>query len=1223
MLQNMSPIVSQRATYTPKILGKQKAYNRVLSSIDYGPTKRQIRLTTPVQNHHDLAFTLSSLSWKGFQANSSIVSESPILNDGWKLLNLGTNLVYDVSSPSNLFVSSPARILPTNVVERVWESHPGRVITRQDHHDNDDEHSSICAGSSSLNPFHCQAEALQHPMKEYSTTHWSVTTSRSQMTSKTLSQPLVLCPLLIPQSLALEPYHSYKLSKHSASSTKWNFARLPSHTSRCHFSSSSAAVDNVSKSSNEEHDRRVAAVQAKILARIQKGQQHKPPPTKRNLPTTIKSEDVHHIMQSIRHWLLKDVNFFVATMEAMDISLLESDKNAMVNAAAAVDNNNAKSNSKSRKRTRNSSTEESSHLFLSGHHPMQMILDQYRQLYYDSIPEFEDVMQRNDHAFLKEHNILQQLSAAGFTDPQWSRSFRRVRGYQIQQDALVRTRAKQAVDLQRQEATLAKAQQELKEYDSLERLFANADPEISLRRQKKTSHKKKVGSTSTMKPTQEPPSILAEKPEPSPPQQNILQAAWANLSSLWGAKPAGTTENVDKDTQTTSPAKSKPSPDTQLDKDDENTKEQLPSKPSSQKLSKPVSSSAKGLQKKILQKQDAIRRLEDQVEQAVTRLHHTERQLRSLEVPLSDEEYENGQAIVSKVQDVLCKEFAKHMQERHAHLIAQYETLNSKTDLTKPQEWFPYARLDRRKIIFHGGPTNSGKTYTALQRLKQAENGLYLGPLRLLAAEIYETLTTEGLYTNLHTGQERREIAFSTHTSSTVEMFTATKEYDVVVIDEIQMLADPTRGAAWTRALLGLRCKEIHVCGGLEAKNVVEKLAKACGDEFELHTYTRFTELRVAEKSLASNFKKTGAYRNVQPGDCVVAFSRNDIFAIKREIENTTNFKCCVIYGKLPPQTRADQARRFNDPDSGYDILVASDAIGMGLNLNIRRIIFNSIFKFNGDKIVRLGHSDVKQISGRAGRRNSPYPLGEVTCRDSRDLPFIRECLSTDIAPIEKAGLLPTAAHIELFSEAVSAYEAGKEEELFPDLHQVLKQFNAMATVKGDYFLGRQHELQMIAKRIKTIPLSLRDAYIMCLSPTTENSLELLENFAWKHCRGEVPGLSSRKVPKRASSFEDLSNLCGIYADADLFLWLGLKFPPSNAVEQAAAIARKEQTLEYINEALATSENLKLSHCYLRQANRLRNSWEAQNGRSRDVGLYDGDSDDEDDDDDDDDYLCG
>jgi ATP-dependent RNA helicase SUPV3L1/SUV3 len=482
-----------------------------------------------------------------------------------------------------------------------------------------------------------------------------------------------------------------------------------------------------------------------------------------------------------------------------------------------------------------------------------------------------------------------------------------------------------------------------------------------------------------------------------------------------------------------------------------------------------------------------------------------------------------------------------------------------------------------------------------LQRLKEANKGLYLGPLRLLAAEVYETLTADGLYTNLFTGQERRHIAFSTHSSATVEMAAMGEEYDVVVIDEIQMISDVTRGAAWTKALLGLRCKEIHVCGGLEAKEIVQKIAKACGDDFELNTYERFSELKVAKTSLSSDPTKTGSYRNVQPGDCVVAFSRNDVFAIKREIEKTTGYKCCIIYGKLPPRIRADQARRFNDINSGYDILVASDAIGMGLNLNIKRIIFNSIFKFNGEGVARLSHSEIKQISGRAGRRNSPYPNGEVTCRDPRELPYIRECLNTQIETIEKAALLPTAAHIELFSEAIRAYEPGGED-AGTDLHQILRQFSAMATVKGDFFLGRQTEMRMIAKRLKHIPLPLRDAYTMCLSPTTENSLELLENYAWKLSREEISGLPSRKVPRKAKSFDDLSYLCGIYSDADLFIWLQYKFPPSNAVEHQAALSRKEKTLEFINEALANTEHLKLNHCYLKQATRHRSMWEAENG---------------------------
>lgn len=138
-----------------------------------------------------------------------------------------------------------------------------------------------------------------------------------------------------------------------------------------------------------------------------------------------------------------------------------------------------------------------------------------------------------------------------------------------------------------------------------------------------------------------------------------------------------------------------------------------------------------------------------------------------------------------------------------------------------------------------------------------------------MAAEIYETLTEDGIYTNLFTGQERREIPFSTHASATVEMCSTEDEYDVVVLDEIQMIADESRGAAWTKALLGLRCKEIHVCGGWEAKDIVHKIAKACGDDFEVHKYERFSKLEVGEQSLALDPNEEGAYKTVSvPTQC-------------------------------------------------------------------------------------------------------------------------------------------------------------------------------------------------------------------------------------------------------------------------------------------------------------------------------------------------------------------
>ena len=232
----------------------------------------------------------------------------------------------------------------------------------------------------------------------------------------------------------------------------------------------------------------------------------------------------------------------------------------------------------------------------------------------------------------------------------------------------------------------------------------------------------------------------------------------------------------------------------------------------------------------------------------------------------------------------------------------------------------------------------------------------------------------------------------------------------------------------------------------------------------------------------------------VRAGDCIVAFSRNDIFSIKREIERDGRFKCCVIYGTLPPGTRTTQAKLFNDPDSGYDILIASDAIGMGLNLNIRRIVFNSIFKNDGNSIIRLDHSAVKQIAGRAGRRNSPYPEGEVITRDPRDLSYIKNCLATEIQPVERAGLIFTASMVGMFEEAMKNYYHGDDqislgnEEKPLHLHWLLQEFSKMAVVRGNYFLCKQEDMIVIAQWLKNVSLETGDKYMYCMAPiSTQN----------------------------------------------------------------------------------------------------------------------------------------
>lgn len=183
-----------------------------------------------------------------------------------------------------------------------------------------------------------------------------------------------------------------------------------------------------------------------------------------------------------------------------------------------------------------------------------------------------------------------------------------------------------------------------------------------------------------------------------------------------------------------------------------------------------------------------------------------------------------------------------------------------------------------------------------MKRLEEAETGIYCGPLRLLAHEIFEKMNEKGVACNLLTGEERREVApFAPLTSSTVEMASLNKTMDVAVIDEIQMIADPDRGWAWTQALLGLKAKEIHLCGEASAVPLVKKICETLNEEVIVNSYERLTPFVVSSDTLRNNLS------SVTKGDCIVAFSRREIFQLKEKIERATGLRCAVAYGGLPP----------------------------------------------------------------------------------------------------------------------------------------------------------------------------------------------------------------------------------------------------------------------------------------------------------------------------------
>ena len=283
------------------------------------------------------------------------------------------------------------------------------------------------------------------------------------------------------------------------------------------------------------------------------------------------------------------------------------------------------------------------------------------------------------------------------------------------------------------------------------------------------------------------------------------------------------------------------------------------------------------------------------------------------------------------------------------------------------RDLYPLARQMKRHFYLHLGPTNSGKTYDGVQRLRGAENGLYLGPLRLLAAEQFEALNLDDVPCSLVTGEEQIRVPFSRVQSSTVEMADLQAHYDVAVIDECQMIADRDRGGAWTAAILGLCAEEIHACASPDAEALLTRIIEDCGDELTVVRHERMTPLEVEK----------GGFQfpnSVRPGDALIVFSKARVHAVAAELRSRGH-KVSLIYGALPPDVRRNQADRFMRGET--DIAVSTDAIAMGMNLPIQRIVFLEAEKFDGDATRMLTDAEIKQIAGRAGRFGK-YEIGYV-----------------------------------------------------------------------------------------------------------------------------------------------------------------------------------------------------------------------------------------------------
>jgi len=277
-----------------------------------------------------------------------------------------------------------------------------------------------------------------------------------------------------------------------------------------------------------------------------------------------------------------------------------------------------------------------------------------------------------------------------------------------------------------------------------------------------------------------------------------------------------------------------------------------------------------------------------------------------------------------------------------------------------PKNEYKEARKVKREFYLHLGETNTGKTYNAMQKLKDSTKGIYLSPLRILALENYERLNDEGVKCSLLTGEEEIIVEGATHISCTIEKLDIEEDYDIAIIDEVQMIDDDQRGAGWTRALLGVKSREVHVCGSLNAKNIITKILDDCGESYVYKEYKRQIPLQLQQQNFS--------YKIIDEGDALVVFSKKRVLELAYEFADL-GIKASIIYGDLPPEVRRKQYEQFIRKET--KILICTDAIGMGVNLPIKRIIFMDIKKFDGNEFRFLNSHEVKQIAGRAGRKGN------------------------------------------------------------------------------------------------------------------------------------------------------------------------------------------------------------------------------------------------------------
>jgi len=452
---------------------------------------------------------------------------------------------------------------------------------------------------------------------------------------------------------------------------------------------------------------------------------------------------------------------------------------------------------------------------------------------------------------------------------------------------------------------------------------------------------------------------------------------------------------------------------------------------------------------------------------------------------------------------------------------------------------FRLARQMQRQHHFYVGPTNSGKTYQALETLRQAASGVYLAPLRLLAMEVRDRLMQAGVPCNLVTGEERVMVPGARHTASTIEMLRPDMAVDVAVIDEIQMLMDPDRGSAWTAALLGVPAKQVFICGANSVTASCTRVLDALGEPYTLTHLQRMTPLLIEDHSICgARYHAAKLHKALQPGDTIIAFSRKDVLTLAARIRQW-GLSVATIYGALSPEVRRGESARFASGEA--QILVATDAIGMGLNLPIRRVIFANIHKFDGVAPRPLNATEMRQIAGRAGRHGL-YDTGYVTVLEDDEQWHLQAMLQVDdTAPLFALPMAISGGDIEALSHRIPTWRLA---ECMEYLQAQYQRQSGSASLQWQV-TPLQHQQALLIDEVAP-KLSMRDKYRLMCAPLAiqvpiarDYFVQCVEAVATQQPRA-LPNMPDWLNGQQAQYLERAELIC---QHLSLYSWLSYQYP--------------------------------------------------------------------------------